>query len=57
MAGLDARAQTGELTFKDFLTMSEAFTKLDGKMPGLPGVCRGVHMRPHGPMHVRTRMR
>jgi len=37
VADLDARAQTGELTFKDFLTMSEAFTKLDGKMPGLPG--------------------
>lgn len=37
VSDLDARAQTGELTFKDFLTMSQAFTKLDGKMPGLPG--------------------
>jgi len=37
VADVDARAQTGELTFKDFLTMSQAFAKLDGKMPGLPG--------------------
>lgn len=37
VSDLDARAQTGDLTFDDFLTMSQAFTKLDGKMPGLPG--------------------
>uniref|UniRef100_A0A7S0P5R3 Signal recognition particle SRP54 subunit M-domain domain-containing protein n=1 Tax=Calcidiscus leptoporus TaxID=127549 RepID=A0A7S0P5R3_9EUKA len=29
--------QTGDLTFNDFLAMSEAFTRMDGSMPGLPG--------------------
>uniref|UniRef100_A0A7S4B2W5 Signal recognition particle SRP54 subunit M-domain domain-containing protein n=1 Tax=Chrysotila carterae TaxID=13221 RepID=A0A7S4B2W5_CHRCT len=37
VADLDMRAQSGELTFKDFITMSEAFLQMDGKMPGMPG--------------------
>jgi len=38
VADIDARAQTGELSFNDFLTMSEAFTGLGGdkQMPGMP---------------------
>ena len=37
-ADLDARAQTGDLTFRDFMTMSEAFMKMGpGKnVPGMP---------------------
>ena len=38
MSDLDARAQTGELTFSDFLTMSKAFTAMDGKIPDQPGM-------------------
>jgi len=37
VADIDGRAQTGDLTFNDFLAMSEAFTRMDGSMPGLPG--------------------
>jgi len=37
VADIDARAQTGELTFADFLTMSEAFAGLgDQQLPGMP---------------------
>ena len=37
VADIDARAQTGELSFKDFLTMSEAFASMGGKqVPGMP---------------------
>lgn len=37
VADIDARAQTGELSFKDFLTMSEAFAGLgDQQLPGVP---------------------
>jgi len=37
VADLDARAATGELTFKDFLTLSSAFDKMGGKnIPGMP---------------------
>jgi hypothetical protein len=37
VADIDARAQTGELTFTDFLTMSEAFAGLgDQQLPGMP---------------------
>ena len=38
VSDLDARAQTGELTFSDFLTMSKAFTAMDGKIPDQPGM-------------------
>jgi len=37
VADIDARAQSGDLDFNDFLTMSKAFTKMGGNMPGLPG--------------------
>lgn len=37
ISDLDARAQTGELTFKDFLTMSKTFAKLGNDMPGVMG--------------------
>ena len=38
VADIDARAQTGELSFTDFLTMSEAFAGLgeDKQLPGMP---------------------
>jgi signal recognition particle GTPase len=38
VSDIDARAQTGELSFRDFLTMSEAFAGLgEGKqLPGMP---------------------
>ena len=37
VADIDARAQTGELSFKDFLTMGEAFAGLGGQsLPGVP---------------------
>merc|ERR1712087_169348 len=37
VADIDARAQSGDLNFNDFLTMSNAFTQMGGNMPGLPG--------------------
>merc|ERR1719201_178387 len=38
-ADLDARAATGDLTFKDFLTMSSAFENMGGKnIPGMPSM-------------------
>lgn len=37
VADIDSRAQTGDLTFKDFLTMGEAFAGLgDKSLPGVP---------------------
>jgi len=37
VADIDLRAQTGDLTFKDFLTMGEAFAGLgDKSLPGVP---------------------
>merc|ERR1719392_141687 len=38
VADVDARAQTGDVTFDDFLTMARTFSKMDagGKMDGLP---------------------
>merc|ERR1719324_936162 len=38
VADIDARAQTGELSFNDFLTLSEAFSGLgeDKQLPGMP---------------------
>jgi len=37
VADIDARAQTGKLSFKDFLTMGEAFAGLgDQALPGMP---------------------
>lgn len=37
VSDLDARAQTGELTFKDFITMSKTFAKMGNDMPGVVG--------------------
>jgi len=37
VADIDTRAQSGDLTFKDFMAMSEAFMKMDGSMPGVAG--------------------
>lgn len=34
-ADLDARAQTGDITFDDFMTMSQAFASLDGRSGGI----------------------
>jgi hypothetical protein len=37
VSDLDARAQTGDLSFRDFLTLSETFAKMGGKsVPGMP---------------------
>lgn len=37
LSSLDARAQTGDVTFDDFLTMSSAFAGMGGKsIPGMP---------------------
>ena len=35
--GVDARAQSGDLTYDDFLAMGKTFNEMGNAMPGLPG--------------------